>query len=68
MRVREYSDDTAREIDTAVRDMVQAAFDRAFRLLSDERDTLETGARQLLDKETLGEGELQALYAKIDRA
>ncbi len=68
MRVREYSDDTAREIDTAVRDMVQAAFDRALRLLSDERDTLETGARQLLDRETLGAEELQALYAKVDRA
>jgi len=67
MRVREYSDDTAREIDTAVRDMVQAAFDRALRLLREERDTLETGAKQLLEKETLGEAELQALYAKVDR-
>ena len=68
MRVREYSDDTAREIDTAVRDVVQAAFDRALRLLREERDTLETGAKQLLEKETLGEAELQALYAKVDRA
>ncbi|MGB5682894.1 MAG: ATP-dependent zinc metalloprotease FtsH, partial [Polyangiales bacterium] len=67
MRVREYSDDTAREIDTAVRDIVQAAFDRALRLLREERDTLETGAKQLLEEETLGEAELQALYAKVDR-
>jgi cell division protease FtsH len=65
-RTRDYSDDTAREIDTAVRDMVQSSFDKALAILSEERDTLEEGARQLLDKETLGEAELQALYSKIE--
>jgi cell division protease FtsH len=66
-RAREYSDDTAREIDTAVRAMVQSSFDMALALLSEERDTLEEGARQLLDKETLGEAELKALYSKVER-
>jgi len=66
-RTRDYSDDTAREIDTAVRSMVQSAFDKALAILGEERDTLEEGARQLLDKETLGEAELQALYSKIEQ-
>ncbi|MGB5286494.1 MAG: ATP-dependent zinc metalloprotease FtsH [Polyangiales bacterium] len=67
-RTRDYSDDTAREIDTAVRAMVQSAFDKALTILTDERDALEKGARQLLDKETLGEAELQSLYDEIERS
>ena len=66
-RTRNYSDDTAREIDTAVRAMVQSAFDKALAILREERDTLEEGARQLLEKETLGEAELQALYGEIEQ-
>jgi cell division protease FtsH len=66
-RTRDYSDDTAREIDTAVRAMVQSAFDKALAILGEERDTLEEGARQLLDKETLGEAELKALYGRIEQ-
>jgi cell division protease FtsH len=66
-RTRDYSDDTAREIDTAVRAMVQGAFDKALAVLGEERDTLEEGARQLLDKETLDEAELQALYDEVEQ-
>jgi cell division protease FtsH len=66
-RTRDYSDDTAREIDTAVRAIVQSAFDKALAILSEERDALEKGARQLLEKETLGEAELQALYDEIEQ-
>ncbi len=36
-------------------------------ILSEERDTLEEGARQLLDKETLGEAELKALYSRVEQ-
>ncbi len=63
-RTREYSDDTAREIDTAVRTIVQDAFDTALGILTDSRDVLEEGARELLERETLGEEELEALYQK----
>jgi len=66
-KAREYSDETAREIDKAVRAMVQEAFERALAILREERDALEEGATQLLDKETLGEAELKALYAKIEK-
>jgi len=65
-RARNYSEDTAREIDTAVRGIVQGAFDKALALLGDARNALETGAKQLLEKETLGETELEALYVSIE--
>ncbi len=48
--------------------MVQSSFDKALAILSEERDTLEEGARQLLDKETLGEAELKALYSRVEQA
>jgi cell division protease FtsH len=58
---REYSEQTAREIDVAVRDIVRAAHDKAFAVLQREREILERGAKLLLEKETLAEAELAAL-------
>jgi cell division protease FtsH len=60
---REYSEDTAREIDAAVRDVLQAAFERASAILQARRDLLDRGARELLAHETLTEAELRALLA-----
>lgn len=57
----EYSEQTAREIDCAVRDLVKDAFNQAQDILQQKRATLEEGARQLLEKETLTEVELKAL-------
>jgi len=58
---RDYSEETAREIDRAVREFVQGAFDKALTLLRANRDALERGARQLLAQETLGGEDLSAL-------
>jgi cell division protease FtsH len=58
---REYSEQTAREIDCAVRDLVNEAFNRAQDILQQKRAQLEEGARQLLEKETLIESELKAI-------
>ncbi len=58
---REYSEETARDIDHAVRELVNAAFDKAYALLTRHRDVLERGAQQLLQKETLNESELAQL-------
>ncbi|KPK17797.1 MAG: cell division protein FtsH [Myxococcales bacterium SG8_38] len=66
-REREYSDDTAREIDNAVRTMVDGAFKKALTILREQRAALEEGAQRLLENETLGEEELQALYDKIEK-
>jgi cell division protease FtsH len=58
---REFSEDTAREIDCAVRDIVTRAFDRAITILTEKRSLLEQGAQLLLQKETLIEEDLQRL-------
>jgi cell division protease FtsH len=58
---RSYSEATAREIDAAVKAIVDEAFRRTVTLLRAQRDTLERGARLLLDHEILDEADLAAL-------
>jgi cell division protease FtsH len=58
---REYSEQTAREIDVAVRDIVRAAHDKALTVLQRDKALLERGAKLLLEKETLVETDLAAL-------
>src|SRR5437764_6580258 len=65
---REYSEDTARAIDRAVRTISDRAFGRAVAILSANRIALEQGAPQLLQKETLSEGEIAAISATLKRA
>ncbi len=62
---REFSEETAREIDIAVREFVKSAYDRALAILTRERETLERGAKWLLEKETLAEAELADLKSAI---
>jgi len=65
---REYSEETAREIDVAVRDIVKAAYDKALGILTREKKLLERWAQKLLEKETLAEAELAELRASISAA
>jgi len=65
LKTRTYSEDTAREIDTAVRDLVQTAFLQARGMLEENRQVLEEGATELLEKETLGEPELKKIFVKV---
>jgi cell division protease FtsH len=58
---RHYSEETAREIDAAVRAVVDRAFRRTVEILKAQRDTLERGARLLLEHETLEAADLAAL-------
>ena len=53
------------EIDCAVRDLVGGAFDHALARLEGHRELLETGARALLERETLDERELEALRMDV---
>ena len=62
---REYSEQTAREIDVAVREIVKLAYDKALGILTREKEMLERWARRLLEKETLVEAELADLRAAI---
>jgi cell division protease FtsH len=50
---RDFSEQTAHEIDCAVRDLVTVAFEKAVALLETHSAALEEGARNLLEKETL---------------
>jgi cell division protease FtsH len=65
---REYSEETAREIDVAVRDIVKASYDKALGILAREKKLLERWAQKLLEKETLAEAELGELRASIGAA
>jgi cell division protease FtsH len=58
---RSYSEDTAREIDAAVKKIVDDAFRRTVNLLRARRALLDQGARELLEHETLDENDLAAL-------
>ncbi len=55
---RRFSEETAREIDVAVRGLVDHAFERAKEILGRRRAELERLAKVLLDKETLTAAEL----------
>ena len=62
---RRYSEETSREIDRAVRDLTQAALATATSILTRARQVLERGARALLEKESLGESELEAIKGQL---
>jgi cell division protease FtsH len=64
---RGYSEATAREIDAAIKQFVDGAFARARELLARNRDLLERGAAQLLERETLDEPHLKQLFAELRR-
>ncbi|WP_176084159.1 ATP-dependent zinc metalloprotease FtsH [Martelella sp. HB161492] len=52
-KARDYSEETAREVDLAIRKLIDEAYERAKKILVDRRDDLEQGAKILLDKETI---------------
>jgi cell division protease FtsH len=63
IKPRQYSEQTAHDIDLAVREIVDTAFNRARDILQRHRGTLEEAAEQLLQTETLQQEEL-ARYAE----
>ena len=65
MSRRLYSEQTAREIDVAIRGLVEAAQAQARRILEANRALLEEGARQLLARETLADADLEAFLRRV---
>jgi cell division protease FtsH len=61
---RDFSEQTAREVDCAVRDLVTRAFERAVGILEAHRDALAESAERLLEKETLSGDELPTLMGE----
>jgi cell division protease FtsH len=65
---REYSEETAREIDVAVRGIVERAYTKAVGILRRHRAALESWAQKLLERETLAESELAELRQQVAQA
>jgi cell division protease FtsH len=66
LHARRYSEETAREIDCAVRAIMNAAFDRARAVLAHNRPILEESARALLARETLAKADLRPFFEKVE--
>ena len=62
---RTLSDETTRSIDSAIRRIVNTAFERASKLLEEHRGVLERGARKLLEQETLDQSDLAMLKGEL---
>jgi len=58
---RDYSEHTAVEIDEEVKRIVVQNYERAKKLITDRRDTLDTLTKALLEKETLDAPEIEAI-------
>jgi cell division protease FtsH len=66
-RTRLYAEETAREIDVVVRELVEGAFERARGILLRNRALLEESAKELLAKETLAGVALAAVLGEVRR-
>ncbi len=58
---RDYSEATAREVDLAVRELIDRAYARAKKVLDARRDDLEAGTKLLLERETITPDDFPAL-------
>ncbi|HRE37540.1 MAG TPA: ATP-dependent zinc metalloprotease FtsH [Chitinophagaceae bacterium] len=59
-----YSDETAKLIDEEVRKLIDAAYDRTKKLLTDKKYEVETLATALLEREVLFQSDVEALIGK----
>ncbi|MCX7592686.1 MAG: ATP-dependent zinc metalloprotease FtsH3, partial [Fischerella sp.] len=66
MSERDFSEETAAAIDEEVRKLVDAAYARAKKVLTDNRHVLDQLANMLVEKETVDAEELQELLANND--
>jgi cell division protease FtsH len=58
---RNYSEETAREIDGEIRGLIDGTYERVRKLLTQDRQVLEVLAQRLLEKEVVDEGELREI-------
>ena len=62
---RDYSDETARKIDSEINKFIQDSYERAKSVLTEHLDVLHKLAEQLLEKETIMGAELDALILQV---
>ncbi|MFM9136150.1 MAG: ATP-dependent metallopeptidase FtsH/Yme1/Tma family protein, partial [bacterium] len=63
--VRDYSEDVAAAIDEEVRTLIETAHQEAYEILVENRDVLDRLVLELLEKETLDKGEVEAVFADL---
>lgn len=64
VREKDYSEQTAREVDVAVRELIDEAYGKASALLERRRADLEAGVAMLLERETITPDDFPALRQK----
>ncbi|MFI5331455.1 MAG: ATP-dependent zinc metalloprotease FtsH [Desulfobaccales bacterium] len=64
---KDFSEETARLIDDAIKNLVLSASRRALDVLSSHRDQLESLAQGLLDKETLDSQEIDKIIGPVEK-
>jgi len=64
---REYSETVAATVDVEVRRLIEAAHDEAWSILVEYRDVLDHLVLELLERETLNQGELATIFAAITK-
>ena len=58
---RNFSEETAREIDEEIRGLIDGTYERVRKLLTEDREILEVLAQRLLEKEVVDEAELREI-------
>ncbi len=64
-RTRDYSEHTARAIDSEVKRFVEEAYSKALDILNDNRDIVERITEQLLEKETISSTEINSIFQEL---
>jgi cell division protease FtsH len=62
---RDYSENVASVVDEEVRKLIESAHDDAWHVLNDNREVLDRLVLELLEKESLGQGEIAELFTDI---
>ncbi|WP_437582780.1 ATP-dependent zinc metalloprotease FtsH [Paramicrobacterium sp. CJ85] len=62
---RDYSERLAEHVDTQIRELIEKAHDEAWQVINDNRDVLDTLARELLEKETLDHNQLDEIFKPV---
>jgi cell division protease FtsH len=60
-QARDYSDDTAQQIDKAVRRLVDEGYNSAYKILDENREVMHAMAAALLERETLDAAEIELI-------
>lgn len=64
---KQYSDKIAYEIDSEMRELIDEAYNKALNILNENIDLLHALANRLLEKETVGQEEFEAIFDKYTK-